>query len=58
RRIQEGSFGICEECDQEIHPKRLAAVPWAPFCIGCQEAVDGNRKEVQWPGSDLLSRAA
>jgi DnaK suppressor protein len=58
RRIQEGSFGICEECDQEIHPKRLAAVPWAPFCIGCQEAVDGNPKEVQWPGSDLLARAA
>ena len=58
RRIQEGSFGICEECDQEIHPKRLAAVPWAPFCIGCQEAVDGNHEEVKWPGSDILSRAA
>src|SRR6266446_5877738 len=39
RRIQEGSFGTCQECDQEIHPKRLAAVPFATFCIQCQEAV-------------------
>src|ERR1700676_5740462 len=35
RRIQEGSFGICQECDKDIHPKRLAAVPWAKFCIRC-----------------------
>src|SRR5208282_6702277 len=40
RRIEEGSFGACQGCDEDIHPKRLAAVPWAPFCIRCQEAVD------------------
>jgi DnaK suppressor protein len=39
RRIQEGNFGICQECEEEIHPKRLAAVPWATFCIRCQERV-------------------
>ena len=33
RRTQEGSFGICQECDDEIALKRLAAVPWAQFCI-------------------------
>jgi len=27
RRIEEGSFGICQECDEDIHPKRLAALP-------------------------------
>ncbi len=42
RRIEEGSFGKCQGCDREIHPKRLAAVPWALFCIRCQEALDGN----------------
>src|SRR6202161_3521010 len=41
-RIEEGTFGICQECDQDIHPKRLAAVPWAPYCIRCQEAIDSN----------------
>src|ERR1700675_4180833 len=33
RRIEEGNFGTCRQCDKEIHPKRLAAVPWASFCI-------------------------
>jgi len=60
RRIQEGSFGTCQQCDDDIHPKRLAAVPWATFCIRCQEAVDNNLdlEEVQAPSRDLLSRAA
>jgi DnaK suppressor protein len=57
-RIEEGSFGICQECDQDIHPRRLTAVPWAPYCIRCQEAIDGNLEEIQAPSSDLLGRAA
>ena len=60
RRIQEGSFGTCQQCDEDIHPKRLAAVPWATFCIRCQEAVDHNLdfEEIQAPSRDLLRRAA
>ena len=40
RRIRDGSFGTCIECEWVISPKRLAAVPWAPRCIQCQEAAD------------------
>ena len=58
RRIEEGSFGICQECDQDIHPKRLAAVAWASFCIRCQEAVDRNFEEIQAPSRDSFDRAA
>jgi len=58
RRIQEGSFGTCQECDEDIHPKRLAAVPWATFCIRCQEAADGNPEEMQAPDSGFFDRAA
>ena len=57
-RIQEGSFGTCQQCDEDIHPKRLVAVPWATFCIRCQEAVDHNPEEIQAPIRDLLGRAA
>ena len=57
-RIREGSFGTCQQCDEDIHPKRLAAVPWATFCIRCQEAVDHNPEEIQAPIRDLLGRAA
>ena len=57
RRIQEGSFGTCQECDEDIHPKRLAAVPWAAFCIECQEAADRNLEEMRPPSRDLLRAA-
>ena len=57
RRIQEGSFGTCQECDEDIHPKRLAAVPWAALCIQCQEAVDRNLEEMRSPSRDLLRAA-
>jgi DnaK suppressor protein len=40
RRIHDGSFGTCIECESAISPKRLAAVPSAPRCIQCQDAAD------------------
>ena len=58
RRTQEGSFGICQECDDDIAPKRLAAVPWAQFCIKCQEAVDRSLEEIPAPSGEVLGRAA
>jgi DnaK suppressor protein len=58
RRIEEGSFGICHGCGEDIHPKRLAAVSWAPYCIRCQEAVDRNLVGIEAPSRDLLGRAA
>ena|ERR1035437_5844480 len=36
RRIYRGVDGICECCDEPISPARLAAVPCARFCVGCQ----------------------
>lgn len=45
RRINEGAYGVCLHCEEDINPKRLNAVPWAPFCIQCQELADRNRDE-------------
>ncbi len=42
-RIDSGSFGICLNCEEDIGARRLAAMPWAPLCIVCQEAVDNRR---------------
>lgn len=36
-RLDEGSYGVCGDCEQEISIKRLNAVPWAKYCITCQE---------------------
>jgi DnaK suppressor protein len=40
RRIDEGVFGTCLDCDEDINLKRLAAVPWATRCIACQDHAD------------------
>ena len=40
RLMAEGNFGVCVRCEEDISPKRLAAVPWTPFCIRCQEIAD------------------
>lgn len=45
RRIDDGTFGVCVHCEEEISPKRIAAVPWTPFCIGCQEQADRAQEE-------------
>jgi DnaK suppressor protein len=45
RRINDGTYGVCLHCEEDINPKRLNAVPWAPFCIQCQELADRNRDE-------------
>jgi DnaK suppressor protein len=40
RRIEEGTYGICVECEDPISSRRLAALPAAALCIRCQEARD------------------
>lgn len=37
KRIEEGVFGICEECKSPITKTRLKAVPYARLCLKCQE---------------------
>ena len=36
-RIDDGSYGFCINCAQPMAEKRLTAVPWAPYCVDCQE---------------------
>ena len=38
RKIEEGNYGVCEECEEPISIKRLEARPEAPLCIQCKEA--------------------
>jgi DnaK suppressor protein len=58
RRIRDGRFGVCEQCDEDIAPKRLAAIPWASLCIVCQEAEDRSLLETRISADSLMSEAA
>jgi DnaK suppressor protein len=57
-RMADGSFGTCLHCEEEISPKRLNAVPWAPYCIRCQEAADHHEFQTSERMDDLLADAA
>ena len=37
KKIEDGTFGICEDCKQLIAKTRLRAVPYARLCVKCQE---------------------
>jgi DnaK suppressor protein len=43
RRIDEGSYGQCEDCDRDIGRERLLAQPSAGRCLACQERAEGRR---------------
>lgn len=57
-RIENGTFGACVHCEDEISPKRLAAVPWAPFCLACQEAADRGDHRVLQTAEQWIAQAA
>jgi len=42
-RVEEGTYGICLRCEEEIPEKRMKAVPWAAYCVGCQETIERQR---------------
>ena len=39
-RVDDEEYGLCQNCEQEINPKRLDAIPWARYCLNCQELVE------------------
>lgn len=40
RRIEDDEYGPCQNCENEITEKRLDALPWARYCLSCQELVE------------------
>jgi len=39
-RIDDEEYGDCQNCEKAINPKRLAAIPWARYCLDCQQLVE------------------
>ena len=42
-RLDRGDFGMCEECGEGIPLKRLTILPWAAYCVPCQEQLDQEK---------------
>ncbi len=56
-RIAQGTYGVCLYCEEDISPKRLAALPWAGFCIKCQEQIDRREIEIHETAESLAPAA-
>jgi DnaK suppressor protein len=41
-RLDKGEFGICDDCGEQIPYKRLKVVPWAAYCVSCQDHIDAR----------------
>lgn len=39
-RLDGDEYGICQNCEKPINPKRIAAIPWARYCLDCQELLE------------------
>jgi DnaK suppressor protein len=43
-KIEEGSFGLCEQCEEELNINRLKARPVATLCISCKEEQENKER--------------
>lgn len=43
KRIEASDYGVCQMCRQPVNRKRLEVVPWASYCITCQERQEKER---------------
>jgi YteA family regulatory protein len=41
-KIERGTYGICDRCGREISEGRLEAVPYAIYCVECQDLIEGH----------------
>jgi DnaK suppressor protein len=46
-RIERGGFGTCLLCEEDIPEKRLKALPWAAYCVPCQEMLEQQKADGQ-----------
>jgi DnaK suppressor protein len=44
-KIEEGAYGLCEQCEEPISAKRLDVVPWARLCVACQSRAESRTSE-------------
>lgn len=48
-RIEDGSYGECQMCGESVPVARLKAIPWARYCVSCQEVVEREGEPEEGP---------
>jgi DnaK suppressor protein len=55
-RLESGDYGVCLACEEPIPAKRLRAVSWARYCVGCQDTV-GRALDLEMSQKDRATAA-
>ncbi|MFC1765433.1 TraR/DksA family transcriptional regulator [Planctomycetota bacterium] len=55
-RLEQDTFGRCDQCNKRIPKARLEAIPWTQFCFACAEAKDRQNTSVPKPRSSYRLR--
>jgi len=50
-RLSEGDYGICLACEEPIPPRRLQVIPWAKYCVHCQDLVGNTESQEEDPSA-------
>ena len=54
RRLEEGEYGLCEECGGDIAPGRLEAMPFSRFCVTCQGEYEQAQRTIQTDSAGVV----
>ena len=55
-RIEENTYGLCEECGVKIPKARLKVLPFAIFCVECQEKIEREEKYTREESEDGIRK--
>ena len=49
RRLNEGEYGVCLSCEEPIPTRRLQVIPWAKYCVPCQDRIGNGEVSDEYP---------
>ena len=55
-KIEEGEYGICEECEEEIPLGRLKVMPFAHYCVKCKSDIEKQQAQTKRFEEDRVYR--
>jgi DnaK suppressor protein len=54
-RLDNGDYGVCLRCEEPIALRRLEVLPWAKYCVRCQEKLSSRHRNAQEPDHAAIS---
>ena len=55
-RISSGTYGVCLHCEEDIAPRRLKILPYAAYCVNCQELLE--KSQIRDTADDMFAEPA